>query len=82
MGSEIEQHDTAPAAEPVKLERPLLSGRDMERIAERGIVNARTVRRVYEGRGNAYSRARVLAAAQALGLPLPSERNSQPQRAA
>ena len=48
-----------------------LTAHDRIRIAAQAIVCPRTVARVYNGAGTAYSRARVRAAAQELGLPPP-----------
>lgn len=48
-----------------------ITGADRTRIAGEAICCERTVRRVYDGGGNHWSRARVAAAAQRLGLPLP-----------
>lgn len=44
---------------------------DRTRIAARAVLTERTVRRVYQGLGNHYSRVRVTQAAQELGLPDP-----------
>ena len=46
---------------------------DLTRVAATAIVSLKTVRRVYQGRGNEYSRRRVTEAAKALGLPVPPE---------
>lgn len=51
----------------------MVSPADRLRIAVQGIVSEMTVRRAYLGRVSPYSRRRVVAAAQALGLPLPPE---------
>jgi DNA-binding LacI/PurR family transcriptional regulator len=48
-----------------------ISGPQIVQIAEAIPVCTRTVERVYEGAGNAYSRERVTRAARELGLPLP-----------
>lgn len=50
----------------------MISSHDEVRIAARAIVCQRTVSRVYQGKGTAYSRQRVTEAARALGLPEPS----------
>jgi hypothetical protein len=44
---------------------------DRLRIAALAARCERSVRRVYDGKGNDYTRAAVKAAAQELGLPLP-----------
>ena len=49
-----------------------LTAPDRIRIAAQAIVSPRTVYRVYRGEGTDYSRARVSAAAAALGLPPPA----------
>jgi hypothetical protein len=50
-----------------------ITAHDRVRIAARAIVCVRTVARVYCGEGTEYSRERVRAAAQDLGLPPPPE---------
>jgi hypothetical protein len=52
---------------------PLPTSHDLTRIAVRAIVSVRTVQRVYQGLGSAYSRRRVREAAIALELPAPPE---------
>ena len=47
---------------------------DRTRIAAEGVLHVRTVRRVYDGAGSAWSRARVERAAATLGLPTPPGR--------
>ena len=54
----------------------MINAYDRVRIAASIVANPRTVHRVYQGGGSDYSRQRVAAAAQALGLPLPPERSS------
>lgn len=44
---------------------------DRTRIAAKAVLTERTVRRVYQGLGNHYSRLRVAQTAQELGLPEP-----------
>lgn len=51
---------------------------DRLRLAAQAMVNEKTVARVYRGGGSDYTRARVSAAAETLGLPLPPERSTAP----
>lgn len=51
----------------------MISAYDRIRISAHIVANPRTVARVYQGQGSAYSRLRVTEAAKALGLPLPPE---------
>jgi DNA-binding LacI/PurR family transcriptional regulator len=51
----------------------MLNGIQKTRIAARVGRSVKTVHRVYCGGGNAYSRAAVKEAAEALGYPLPPE---------
>lgn len=53
-----------------------MEGYDRMRLAVLAMLSEKTVRRVYRGYGTAYSRARVKAAAESLGLPPPPERSS------
>lgn len=54
-----------------------MNSHDRLRIAAQALVCERTVLRVYQGKGNQYSRLRVSEGAKTLGLPLPPERSSQ-----
>lgn len=53
-----------------------MEGYDRMRLAVQAMVSDKTVRRVYRGGGTNWSRARVKAAAESLGLPLPPERST------
>jgi hypothetical protein len=48
-----------------------VSGPQIVQIAAAIMANPRTVERVYDGRGNVYSRERVTRAALELGFPVP-----------
>lgn len=50
--------------------RPV-SGMQIIQIAATGLLSHRTVLRVYDGAGSAYSRERVARTARELGLPEP-----------
>lgn len=53
-----------------------MNSHDRLRIAAQALVCERTVLRVYQGKGNPYSRLRVAEGARVLGLPPPPEPSS------
>ncbi|HEX2875153.1 MAG TPA: hypothetical protein VHP33_28070 [Polyangiaceae bacterium] len=54
----------------------MVKGFDRVRLAMQSGASIPTIVRVYKGLGSNYSRARVSAAAEQLGLPMPPERST------
>jgi len=60
----------------------LITARQETLLAAEAVVSPRTVKNVYAGRGNTYSRERVERAAKALHLPPPPRAAALPAKSA